>query len=54
MKGTSFEKVYRPAEDSGRRSSADNKRFVAIARGSLMETRHWLQSIGPTNTLPND
>lgn len=72
------------AEGYGRRSSADNKRFVA--RGSLMETRHWLrrahqrglltkeqtnalqilldplpkslnaylQSIGPTNTLPND
>ncbi len=31
------------AEGYGRKSYADNKRFVAIARGSLMETRHWLR-----------
>lgn len=31
------------AEGSGRQSFADNKRFVAIARGSLCETRHFLR-----------
>ena len=31
------------AEGYGRKSYADNKRFFAIARGSLMETRHWLR-----------
>ncbi len=31
------------AEGYGRKSYADNRRFVAIARGSLMETRHWLR-----------
>jgi len=31
------------AEGAGRKSYADNKRFVAIARGSLFETRHFLR-----------
>lgn len=31
------------AEGAGRRTYADNKRFVAIARGSLSETRHFLR-----------
>jgi len=30
-------------EGYGRRSFADNKRFVGIARGSLCETRHFLR-----------
>jgi len=31
------------AEDCGRGSHTDNKRFVRTARGSLNETRHWLR-----------
>ena len=31
------------AEGTGRRSYADNKRFVFIARGSVNETKHWLR-----------
>ncbi len=31
------------AEGCGRKTYADNKRFVAIARGSLYETRHFLR-----------
>ena len=31
------------AEGAGRKSYADNKRFVVIARGSLAETRHFLR-----------
>jgi four helix bundle protein len=31
------------AEDCGRRSNQDNRRFVRIARGSLNETKHWLR-----------
>jgi four helix bundle protein len=31
------------AEGYGRKSYADNKRFVGIARGSLCETRHFLR-----------
>ena len=30
------------AEGSGRGSYVDNKRFVKIARGSLFETKNWL------------
>lgn len=31
------------AEGCGRKSFADNKRFVRIARASLYETQHWLR-----------
>ena len=31
------------AEGGGRQSPNDNKRFVRIARGSLLETQHWLR-----------
>ncbi len=42
------------AEGSGRKSYADNKRFVAIARGSLMETRHWLRRAHKRGLLTNE
>ena len=31
------------AEGCGRQSHNDNRRFVRIARGSLLETQHWLR-----------
>ncbi|VTU02073.1 s23 ribosomal protein : S23 ribosomal protein OS=Calothrix sp. PCC 7507 GN=Cal7507_1229 PE=4 SV=1: 23S_rRNA_IVP [Gemmataceae bacterium] len=31
------------AEGSGRHSPNDNRRFVRIARGSFLETQHWLR-----------
>jgi four helix bundle protein len=31
------------AEGCGRESPNDNRRFVRIARGSLLETQHWLR-----------
>ncbi len=31
------------AEGSGRQSHNDNRRFIRIARGSLLETQHWLR-----------
>ncbi|MDX2080980.1 MAG: four helix bundle protein [Terrimicrobiaceae bacterium] len=39
------------AEGYGRASFADNRRFVAIARGSLMETRHFLRRAHRRNLL---
>jgi len=42
------------AEGYGRKSYADNKRFVAIARGSLMETRHWLRRAHKRGLLTNE
>ena len=41
------------AEGSGRGSYADNKRFVKIARGSLFETKHWLQRAYKRDLLTN-
>ena len=31
------------AEGCGRQSPNDNRRFIRIARGSLLETQHWLR-----------
>lgn len=41
------------AEGCGRKSYADNKRFVAIARGSLAETRHFLRRAHKRDLLTN-
>jgi four helix bundle protein len=42
------------AEGSGRGSYKDNSRFVKIARGSLLETRHWLRRAHKRNLLTSD
>lgn len=42
------------AEGCGRASFADNKRFVAIARGSLMENRYFLRRAHRRNPLTTD
>jgi len=39
------------AEGAGRKTYADNKRFVAMARGSLCETRHFLRRAHKRNLL---
>ena len=40
------------AEGLGRGTSADNQRFVRIARGSLNETKHWLRRAYKRHLLP--
>lgn len=42
------------AEGSGRQSHNDNRRFVRIARGSLLETQHWLRRAFRRNLLTVD
>lgn len=42
------------AEGSGRHSHNDNRRFVRIARGSLLETQHWLRRAYRRNFLSPD
>ncbi len=42
------------AEGSGRGSPADTRRFLRIARGSLMETQHWLRRAFRRKLLSTD
>ncbi len=42
------------AEGSGRGSSADNRRFAKIARGSLFEVKHWLRRAFKRKLLSKD
>jgi four helix bundle protein len=42
------------AEGTGRGSFADNRRFARIARGSLLEVRHWLRRAYKRNLLTED
>ena len=42
------------AEGHGRKTYADNKRFVAMARGSLYETRHFLRRAHKRGLLSED
>ena len=39
------------AEGSGRGSTAENRRFAKIARGSLFEVKHWLRRAYKRNLL---
>ena len=41
------------AEDTGRGSFTDNKRFAKIARASLYETKHWLRRAYQRNLINN-
>ena len=41
------------AEGTGRGTFKDNKRFVKIARGSLYETKYWLERAYKRNLLSN-
>ena len=42
------------AEGYGRGSKLDNARFVKIARGSLFETKYWLNQANTRKLLSND
>jgi four helix bundle protein len=42
------------AEGTGRGSFQDNRRFVRIARGSFLETRHWLRRAFRRKLLSSD
>lgn len=42
------------AEGTGRGSSADNRRFARIARGSLFEVKHWLRRAFKRKLLSED
>lgn len=42
------------AEGFGRFHFAENKQFARIARGSLYETRHWLQSAHKRDLIKED
>lgn len=42
------------AEGSGRGSTADNRRFARIARGSLFEVKHWLRRSYKRNLLSDN
>ncbi len=42
------------AEGTGRGSFQDNRRFVKIARGSLFETKHWLNRAYQRNLVTTD
>jgi len=42
------------AEDEGRGSFQDNRRFVKVARGSLQETQHWLRRAFKRNLLTKE
>ena len=42
------------AEGSGRGTHPDHRRFIRIARGSLLETRHWVQRAHVRQLLTDD
>ena len=42
------------AEGYGRGSHADNRRFVKISRGSLLEVKHWLRRAYKRNLLSEE
>ena len=42
------------AEDTGRGSFQDNRRFIKMGRGSLNETKHWLRRAFKRNLLTNE
>ena len=42
------------AKGSGRGSSGDTRRYLRIARGSLMETQHWLRRAFRRKLLTSD
>jgi four helix bundle protein len=42
------------SEGSGRGTTAENRRFVRIARGSLYETRNWLRRAFRRRLLTNE